>query len=125
MTVAVLDTGVLIGVERRDRRMLALLEQLGREEIAAHVPAGVVAQAWRGSARQHGIARLLATETIRVEALDHRTAQQVGVLLGEIGESDVVDGHVALLARRVGGTVYSSDPYDIAAIDPTLTIVPV
>ena len=125
MTTPVLDTGALIGIERRDKRMLALLDELMRAQIPAYVPAGVVAQAWRGSPRQHDIARLLSTETVRVEPLDERTARQVGTLLAHTGASDVVDGHTALLARRVHGTVYTSDPDDITAIDPTLTIVPV
>jgi len=125
MTTPVLDTGALIGIERRDKRMLALLAELLREEITSYVPAGVVAQAWRGSPRQHDVARLLATETVRVEPLDDHTARQVGLVLTSSGTCDIVDGHVALLARRVRGTVFTSDPGDIAAIDPTLGIVPV
>jgi len=56
----VLDAGALIGVDRDDRRTAGLIE-LGRRSGAELVTsAPVVAQAWRGSARQARSARLLA-----------------------------------------------------------------
>jgi len=122
MTV-VLDTGALIELERRDSRMIALIITVTRDEIPTFIPAGVVAQVWRGSARQHNIARLLATDAVHVDPLDEGTAKAVGALLGASGTSDVVDGHVALLARRTHGTVYTSDEGDLRRIDPTLDIV--
>jgi hypothetical protein len=125
MTTPVLDAGALIGIERRKPRMLALLDEIMREEIPTYVPAGVVAQVWRGSPCCHDIARLLNTKTVRVEPLDDRTARQVGLVLDDAGARDVVDGHVALLTRRVRGTVYTSDPGDLATIDHTLDIVTV
>ena len=124
MTV-VLDTGALIALERRDSRMIALIITVAGEEIPTFIPAGVVAQVWRSSARQHNIARLLATDSVQVDPLDEGTAKAIGVLLGSSRTSDVVDGHVALLARRTHGTVYTSDEGDIRQIDPTLDIVPI
>jgi len=47
----VLDAGVLIGVDRRDRRVGALLRIAQRERIPVRTSAAVVAQAWRGAAR--------------------------------------------------------------------------
>jgi predicted nucleic acid-binding protein len=122
---AVLDSGALIALERGDRRMAALAVVITRDEVPTFVPAGVVAQVWRGSARQHDIARLLATRAVRVEPLDDELARAVGILVGAAGASDVVDGHVALLARRTRATVYTSDENDIHRIDPTLNIVAV
>jgi len=123
MTAAILDAGALIALERGDRRVTALAAVIARDQIPAFVPAGVVAQVWRGTARQHAIARLLATDAIRVDPLDDATARAVGVLLGTSGTSDVVDGHVAWLARRTRGTVYTSDVGDIERIDPALHVV--
>lgn len=122
MTV-VLDAGALIGLERGDSRMTALMLVVAREEIPTFVPAGVLAQVWRGSARQHDIARLLATGAVRVDSLDEGTAKAIGVLLGTSHTSDVTDGHVALLARRTHGTVYTSDAGDLRRIDPAADIV--
>lgn len=124
MSIPVLDTGALIGLERRDPRLIALADEIVRNRLPAFVPAGVIAQAWRGSPRQHAIAKLLKSRGIRVDALDEQTALQVGVRLSSVGSDDVVDGHVALLAARVHGVVYTSDPDDIRALDPALQVVP-
>ena len=118
----VLDAGALIALDRRDRAMLARVAVIVRDKIPTYVPAGVVAQVWRGSPGQHDIATLLKSEAVKVTPLDDTVARQVGVLLGRTGTADVTDGHVALLAESVGGKVYTPDPGDIAAINPTLDI---
>ncbi len=115
----VLDTGVLIAVERADRRVIRLLELA--EEI--HVPAAVVAQAWRNPARQVRLVRVLAADPVQVHALDDEEAKAVGHLCGASGTSDVVDASVVLLARRVGGVTVTSDPDDLHLIDPHLDVV--
>ena len=125
MTTVVLDAGALIALERRDTRLLALADELHRQRQVAHVPTGVVAQTWRGSARQHATVRLLRAQAMRVDRLSEDVAYQLGILLGSSGTADVVDAHVALLARRLRATVLTSDPDDIAALDPTLTLVKV
>jgi len=118
----VFDAGALIALARRDREMLAAVAVIVSHKIPAYVPAGVIAQVWRGDPRQHDIAVLLKSDAVRVVALDETAAKQVGVLLGRTGTSDVTDGHVALVADNAGGTVYTSDPGDIAAINPALDI---
>lgn len=125
MSIPVLDTGALIAVERRNPRMVALADEIVRNGLVAYVPSGVVAQCWRGSPRQHPLARLLRSRAIRIDPLDDQTAFQVGVLLGRSKTSDVVDGHVALLARQFRGPVFTSDPDDLRAVDPTLDVVTV
>lgn len=67
MTVVVLDAGALIALERRDTRMLALADELYAARRTGYVPAGVVAQTWRGSARQHAMVRLLRAGAVRVD----------------------------------------------------------
>ncbi|MGH3547706.1 MAG: PIN domain-containing protein [Pseudonocardiaceae bacterium] len=125
MNIVVLDAGAIIAVERRDTRMLALADELNRARRIGHVPAGVVAQTWRGSARQHATVRMLRAEAVRVDPLSEDVAYRLGLLLAKSGTSDVVDAHVALLARRLHATVLSSDPDDLTALDPSLTIVTV
>lgn len=99
--------------------MIRLLELA--EEI--HVPAPIVAQAWRNPARQVRLARVLAADPVRVHVLHNEEAMAVGHLCGASGTSDVVDGSVVLLARRVGGVTVSSDADDLHAIDPHLEVV--
>lgn len=119
----VLDAGAFIALEQRDQRVLAVADGLRRSRTVGHVPAGVLAQIWRGSPRQHGLTSLLRSSLLRVDPLTDVVAFRVGLLLGATGTSDVVDGHVALLARRLQATVLTSDPDDIAALDSTLRIV--
>ncbi|MDQ3034335.1 MAG: PIN domain-containing protein [Myxococcota bacterium] len=119
----VLDAGALIALERRDPRAVALLEEIVRARVAAHVPAGVVAQVWRGSSRQHPIIRLLRADALRVHELTERVAYRVGLLLGASGASDVVDAHVAILGRALGAVVVTSDPDDLRRLDPELQLV--
>jgi predicted nucleic acid-binding protein len=119
----VLDAGALIALERRNRRMLALADELHRNRRATFVPAGVVAQVWRGSPRQHAVLRLVRAQTVRVEPLTEEVAVQLGLLLAKSGGSDVVDAHVALLARLLRATVVTSDPNDLAALDPGIDLV--
>jgi len=115
----VLDTGALIAIERADRRLIRLLELA--EEV--HVPAAVVAQAWRNPARQVRLVRVLAADPVVVHPLDVEEARAVGHLCGASGTSDVMDASVVLVARRVGGVTITSDPDDLRLIDPHLDLV--
>lgn len=106
----VLDAGALIAVERRDRRVGALLRVAQRDAIPVRTSAAVVAQVWRDGARQANLARVLGGVDER--DLDPRSARRIGELLREAGTSDAVDGHVALLAAA-GDAVLTSDPDDL------------
>ena len=46
------DTGALVAAERNNRRMWALHAGFLAEEVVPIVPAPVMAEAWRGGARQ-------------------------------------------------------------------------
>lgn len=125
MNSVVLDAGALIALERCDPRMVALASEIVEARCQAHTPAGVVAQVWRGSPQQHATVRLIKSGVVRVDPLTDEVAFQLGQLLAASGTSDVIDSHVALLARRVRGTVVTSDPDDLAALDPALRVVKV
>lgn len=87
------------------------------------IPAGVIAQAWRGGPRQARIAKLLRLKVTSVVALDTKFALRVGAKCASTGARDVVDVSVALCARDRGHAVITSDPGDISAIDPSLTLI--
>ncbi|MGH3873375.1 MAG: PIN domain-containing protein [Pseudonocardiaceae bacterium] len=118
-----LDPGALIGLERGDERVRSLLHSALAGEIPLAVPAGVVAQAWRGGPRQARIARLLADPDVHVVALDDPTARAVGSLIARSSHHDVVDVSVALCAAERGHVVLTSDPDDIAEVDPRLALI--
>jgi hypothetical protein len=118
-----LDTGALIALERKDDRMKALLERIAAEPVAVvHIPAGVVAQAFRDGPKQARLMRLLKEAHTRVVALDEQTAYVVGLLLGLRGASDVVDASVVVCARRYGQPVVTGDPEDLRRLDTTVTL---
>src|SRR5260370_10933060 len=102
------DAGALIGGGRGERRMWARHGALlGRREIPT-VPAPVVAQSGRGSAREVQLARLLAG--CDVEALDDSQARSVGALAARAATTDIVDACVVEGALRRRDLVVSSDP---------------
>ena len=118
-----LDTGALIAFERRDEKTRALLRQALERRLELHVVPGVVAQAWRGGARQARLAALLSSVEVRVPGFDGLTARAVGELCGATSHSDIVDVHVALHARLNGHAVVTTDPRDIGSIDPSLRLI--
>jgi predicted nucleic acid-binding protein len=123
MTGATLDTGALIALEAGSRRMAVLVEEALASHAALAIPAGVVAQAWRGGAGQARIARLLRASVTAVVPLDQRLALRVGARCAASGISDVVDVSVALCALDRGHPVISSDPEDIRAAEPSLKVL--
>jgi predicted nucleic acid-binding protein len=124
MTTGVtLDTGALIALESGSRRMAVLVEEALATGSEVVIPAGVVAQAWRGGAAQARIARLLRASLTLIVALDQRQALRIGARCAATGVTDVIDISVALCARDRGHAVVTSDPGDIRAVDPSLTVL--
>ena len=101
------DTGALVAAERNNRQMWELHAGLVAEEVVPVVPAPVLAQAWRGGARQAGLARLL--RMCDVEPMTEELAQRVGSLVSDSGHGDIVDVAVADGAIRRGDGVVTSD----------------
>jgi hypothetical protein len=110
---AVLDAGALIAIDKRDRKVGAMLRLLQRGKVPVQTSAGAVAQAWRSGRRQANLARVLAG--LDVAAIDETAGKRVGELLGANGTTDLVDAHVALLIGP-GGRVLTSDEPDIEAL---------
>jgi hypothetical protein len=123
MSGVTLDAGALIALERGSRRMIALLQVAQLEGATLAVPACVVAQAWRGGARQARIARLLDAPVTEVVPLDDLGARLVGVICGRAGVTDVVDVSVVVCAREHGHAIVTSDPDDLRAIDPKIELL--
>jgi len=109
----VLDSGALIAIDRRDRKVGAMLRVLQRDAVPVRTAAGAIAQVWRARHRQVNLARTLPG--LDVAALDELAARKVGELLGSSGTSDTVDAHVALLVQP-GGQILTSDDQDIKAL---------
>jgi hypothetical protein len=123
MSGAVLDTGALIGFERNDRRIVAIVARALERRDPLVVPAGVVAQAWRDGRVQVRLARLLGSPLCEIVPLDDAAARAVGQVCGVSGTTDVVDASVALTGRLRGLRIITSDPIDIRRVDSDLEVV--
>ena len=110
---AVLDAGALIAIDKRDRKVGAMLRVLQRDAEPVRTSAGAIAQVWRAGRRQANLGRTLPG--LDVAALDEVAAKKVGELLGSSGTSDLVDAHVALLVPPRGHALTSDEP-DIKAL---------
>ena len=114
MTGVTYDSGALIGAERSERRIWARHRALLLRRIVPTIPAPVIAQCWRGTARQAQLARLLAG--CEIESLDDTKARATGILAGRARTADIVDASVVEGALRRGDLIISSDEDDLAAI---------
>lgn len=108
------DTGALLAAERNDRRMWALHAGFLAEEVAPVVPVAVLAEAWRGGARQANLVRLL--KMCVSEPMSEAQARRVGALAGLAGHDDIVDVTVVEGALRRGDAIVTADADDIRRI---------
>lgn len=114
MRDVVLDAGALIVLERgsEDVRGYVLVANHGKAQL--FTSSGVVAQVWRGGARQARLSRLLASDLLTEVSLGPEAARRIGILAAAAGLRDVVDGHVAAIALERDAVVLTSDPDDIS-----------
>ena len=113
------DAGALIAAERNDRRIWALHRRALERAVVPTVPAGVLAQGWRGGP-QAQMSRLLGG--CRVEDLDDARARSAGAACGAAGMSDVVDAAVVVGAAARGDLVVTSDPGDLTLLRDALHV---
>ena len=119
MTGVTYDAGALIAAERRDPRMTNFHKWIVDNGIRPVVPAGVLAQVWRGGyGRQAPLTKML--KQCRVEPLTENLANQVGLASRKAETSDVVDISVVVSAMRRGDRIVTSDKTDIKEIMTSL-----
>lgn len=107
------DTGALIAAERDDRLMWSLHRAAIARGLPPTVPAGVLAEAWRGGP-QHRLSMLL--KGCRVEDLNEDQARRVGALVARCGLDDTVDVAVAEGAMRRNDAVVTSNRAHISQV---------
>jgi predicted nucleic acid-binding protein len=106
MRGATLDTGFLIGLERREERTHKLLALFEQERLT--VPAVVLAEWWRGSPEQRRLRRMFT-----IEPMDVRLAEAAGIALANVAGATTNDAIVMASAARRNDTVYTSDFEDL------------
>jgi hypothetical protein len=123
MSGVTLDVGALIALDRDDRRMLVLLARAKDLGARVTVPATALAQAIRRPATQVRLARLIRQPTTDLRALDAVDATSVGILLAASRTRDIADAHVVVCANRAKQPIVTSDPDDLARLDPAASLV--
>jgi hypothetical protein len=111
------DTGALVAAEKRSRAMWAIHKRALERGLRPTVPAGVLAQAWRGGP-QAELSRFLLG--CRVDALTEFGSRATGHACARSRTSDVVDASVVVGALARADVVFTSDPDDLAAIAEAL-----
>lgn len=102
--------------------MRALVREAFKAGVRLVIPAAVLGQVWRGTARRAPVRALVKGPTTVVTALDQVLAEAAGVLCGRAGTSDVVDASVVLVAHRERGVVITSDVGDLRRLDPGIRL---
>ncbi len=119
-----LDTGALLAMDHPGKAivMQARLDETLRRGGTLCIPVGVIAQAWRSSP-QVRLARLLKSRDVAIAIMTPNVARSVGLLCASTGHNDIIDVHVALCARERQHAIVTSDPEDMARIDPALPVI--
>ena len=125
MTGLTFDAGGLIALDRNDRRVIAMLARAAERGARITIPAPALAQAMRNPARQARLSRLIRQPDTDLIPLSGPEATAVGFLLARTLTADIADAHVVICARRSGQVVVTSDPGDIARLDPDLRLLTV
>jgi hypothetical protein len=107
------DAGALLAAEKGSRALWALHKRALERGLRPTVPAGVLAQAWRGGP-QAPLSRLLSG--CRFEALTEAASRATGAACARSKRSDVVDASVVVGALVRDDVVLTSDPEGLAAI---------
>lgn len=114
-----LDTGALIGLERRRARTLRLLRAAEARSMPVTVPVAVVAEWWRGRASL----RETILAGLRVEPMSLRLACSAGDALAAVTGATVVDAIVMASAAQRGDVVLTSDVGDLTRLAEHFTSV--
>lgn len=113
MTGLTYDTGALLAAERGDRVVWARHEEALLRDESPIVPAGVLAQAWRGGPPAR-LSRFLGG--CEIEPLDEGSARATGLACALSATTDIVDASVVVGALRRDDACATSDPVDLVAI---------
>jgi predicted nucleic acid-binding protein len=119
-----LDAGALIAYERGDARIREILTVAYARGLVPTIPAIVLAEVWRGDAKDARVARLLKASSI--EIVDEQLARAAGNLRRSTPGSGTIDACIAVGVRRRLDAIATSDPKDMRMLlGPNFTILAV
>ena len=119
-----LDAGALIAYERGAFEIRRILKTAFGRGVTTTIPAVVLAEVWRGDAKDAPVARLL--KWCVVEPLDEQRARAAGELRRSMADAGAIDACVAVGVRERGDAIATSDPDDMRRLlGSRITILPV
>ncbi|HEX4805931.1 MAG TPA: PIN domain-containing protein [Conexibacter sp.] len=119
-----LDAGALIAYERGDLEIRRVLRVAFNRGVTTTIPAVVLAEVWRGDAKDAPVARLL--KWCAVEPLDEQRARAAGALRRSTAGAGAIDACVAVGVRERGDVLATSDPDDMRRLlGPRFTVLAV
>jgi len=107
------DTGALVAAERDDRLVWSLHRAALARGLPPTVPAGVLAEGWRGGP-QATLSRFL--KGCQVEDLSEARARAIGALAARAQHDDIIDVSVVEGAVRRRHAVVTSNPTHIRKV---------
>jgi len=103
-----LDTGALIALERKEKRIRAVLAAAKSRGLVVTAPAVAVIEWWRGAPMQSAILRQLS-----FEPTSEQIAKLAGDALASVRHATPIDAAVMASAALRGDMVYTSDMDDM------------
>ena len=119
-----LDTGALVGLERRRQRIARVYVTAVMDGIILTVPAAILAEWWRGRSD----VRETILRGVRIEHMSEGLGKLAGEALAAVPGATAVDAIVMASAARRGDVVYTSDVDDLERLRsyfPTVRVVAV
>lgn len=108
----VFDTGALIALERKRRRISEVVLRARELGVPIVVPTVVVGEWWR---HRSDLAEKILASLVIVD-VDVQLAKAAGEAIAVIPSATLVDALVMTVAARVGGMVYTSDFDDLSRL---------
>lgn len=123
----ILDSGAVIALSRNDPRARAALAAAREAGAEVSIPAVVIAETVRGSAKDAPVNRVIRAVG-EVSPAGETTGRTAGALLGSARSTSTVDALVVAAAIELGGgAVLTGDPDDLdplASRHPEVVITP-
>ena len=112
----ILDAGAVIALSHGDQRVRSTFETADKAGVQMSVPAVVVAETVRGSAKDAPVDRVLKRIN-QVDIANEAIGRLAGRLLGAVQSSSTVDAIVVATAVEAGGAVVlTGDPGDLGPL---------
>jgi predicted nucleic acid-binding protein len=108
------DTGVLIGIGRRDTAAWAWLKRAAERGGPPLVCTAAVAECWRDGRRQALLARAL--DVCDLAPIDLELARAAGEALANVPGAATIDALVAATAARAGALLVTADVGDLVPL---------